>query len=813
MKKIYLLFLTLCAFCSVTHGQTDSAKGIIRGIVTDSASNTALDYVSISLKESGKTEILRSTYTNEKGEFSFSGLILKPYEVLISYVGYQPKTIKVESLSATRPTVNLPKIKLQPSTKQLQEVEVTSQKILVTQDIDKISYDVEADPESKSNTVLDMLRKVPMVTVDADDNIKLKGNSNYKVLINGKASALFARNPKDVLKSMPASSIKKIEVITSPPAKYEAEGIGGIINIITNKDTPGGYNGSVNVGARTPTGFNAGAYLTVKTGKFGASANYGTNSWTSPRNTNNFIRQDLLRNTQFTQTGEGKNTGGNHYGGLQLSYELDSLNLFTGNATLYDGDNDIQMNQQALLESGTTTLQQYLRTNDRNEYWNGHEVGLDYQRGFRRNKEQLLTLSYKFSRNGYGNQVDFTYEPLLNYQKLKGRTDNASNEREHTVQADYVQPFGENNLEVGLKSITRLNDSKYFYDTLNHASGQFINDPKQTNNFDYHQDIYAAYASVTLKKNDWGLKLGSRLEETRINANFSSSETSAQQDYLNLIPSIALSRKLKEMQDLKLSYNQRIERPGLWFLNPYVNRIDVKNISYGNPDLDATTSHNFELAHSTFVKNSSFNTSASYTFTNNSIQQFTTIYPDSAVTTYGNLGREQNLGFSVNTNLNLTDKLNLNLNTSLNYVILNGFLQDKPVQNEGFTAGIFGYGSYKFEKKWRLSANMGYYSRSITLQGRNGGYYFNSLTLTKTFLKDDKATASLWVQSPFQKFRRWESELNDPAFTQTQKGAFQLRRIGISFSYKFGKLKGGIASKKRGIQNDDVKGGKSGGGS
>ena len=809
MKYLFLLLAAL-APCFFAFSQTNS--GVVKGVVTDSVKTAPLSYVTVSLRETGQTTFLKSTYTDEKGVFQFSGLAIKPYEVVISYVGYKPETIKVTNLSATNQTVQLPAIKLQPDARQLKEVEITTQKILVTQDIDKISYDVEADPESKTETVLDMLRKVPMVTVDADDNIQLKGTGSYRVLINGKTSALFVNNPKDVLKSMPASAIKKIEVITNPPAKYEAEGVGGIINIITNKNNPGGYNGSINAGLRAPASYNGNGYVTVKSGKFGLSASGGGNAWWSPENKSEYRRLDKTTGVELTQNGKGKGNGRNRWGNAQVSFELDSLNLFTGSINLYRGNDDNNAVQNVLSEQEGKALQKYRRTDDGSNYWKGQDFSFDYQRGFKNHEEQLLTLSYKRSNNGYGNFSDFAFIPELNYFAQTGKTENNNDETEHTLQADYVQPFGKNTWEMGLKSITRLNNSTYFYALLDENTGQFEIDPSLSNDFDYRQDIYAGYSSLSLKMKDWGVRLGARLEETKIDATFKTSDTAAKQDYFNLIPSVAISRKLKEMQDLKLSYTQRLERPGLWYLNPYVNRIDPKNISFGNPDLDATVSHAFELAHSAFVKTSSLNSSLFYNFTNNAIQEFTTLKGDTSITTYDNLGKEQNLGISVNGNLNLTKKLNLNLNSTVNYVSLKGAVNGKEVTNDGFTFNVFAYAGYKFEKNWKLNGNVGFSSRGVQLQGRSGGYYHSGFTFGKTFMKDDKATINLSINNPFNKTRKWKNEINDPRFFQHQESEFVIRRIGFAFTYKFGQLKGGIAQKKRGIENDDVKGGKSGGG-
>ena len=375
-----------------------------------------------------------------------------------------------------------------------------------------------------------------------------------------------------------------------------------------------------------------------------------------------------------------------------------------------------------------------------------------------------------------------------------------------------MQPFKENTWEMGVKTITRLNNSTYFYALLNENTGQYNVVPSLSNIFDYQQDIYAGYTSVSLKKNDWGARIGARLEETRTDAQFITSDTVARQKYFNLIPSVALTRKLKEMQDLKLSYTQRLERPGLWYLNPYVNRVDPKNISYGNPDLVATRSHAFELAHSAFIKNSSLNSSLFYNFTNNAIQEFTTLHGDTSITTYDNIGKVQNAGINVNGNLNLTKKLNLNLNSVVDFTYLKGAVNGNQITNKGFTTSIFAYAGYKFDKNWKLNANVGFASRGVQLQGRSGGYYHSGFTFGKTFLKNDKATISLSVNNPFNRTRKWKNTIEDPRFSQRQESEFVIRRIGFAFTYKFGQLEGGIAQKKRGIENDDVKGGKSGGG-
>ncbi|QNF32002.1 TonB-dependent receptor [Adhaeribacter swui] len=813
MKQILVvLLLSFSAwFNVVAQDSTPVAPvgtGNIKGIIQDSLKQEPLGYVTVILFETGKKDPVKSTLSRDNGSFELSGLPAKSYQLVLAFVGYQNKKINISPFTSSNSVVDLGKINMSSASKQLKEVEIVTERPLVKQDIDKITYDVDADPESKTLTALDMLRKVPLITIDAEDNIELKGNSNYRVLVNGKTSSLFVRNPKDVFKSMPASSIKNIEVITNPPSKYEAEGVGGIINIITHKKTMGGYNGSLNIGAGQPQSYQVGGYVTAKVKKFGATGNYFFNDYKSPAGRNNLFRRDNANN-QLIQTGENQFQGDYQYAGGELSYEIDTLNLLTANLGFNLGRNSNDLTQKVQNFNSTNTLTQaYDRLNDGNGQWRGFDVGLDYQKTFKRNKEQILTLSYKYNQNGDDSFSDFSLVPVENFTDGRiSKTENKGKTNEQTFQADYVQPIKKQTLEVGVKSILRNSQSDYYYSNLDESTQSYIIDPAQTNSFEYQQDIYAAYTSLSLKKDKWGLKIGSRLEETQINANFKSSDEVVKQDYFNLIPSIALSRQLKGTTSVKASYTQRIERPGLWFLNPYRNQIDPRNISYGNPNLQPATNHAFDVSYSTFVKGSSINGSLFYNFTNESIQQFTTLNGDTAITTFGNIGKNHTVGISLNGNVNITKRLNVNINGSTNYVQLSSILQGKPVENTGFTANVFGYASYRLDKGWRFSANLGVNSPRIMLQGTSASYAYHSFSVNKQLFKGEKGSVNFSISSPFQKNRRWRNEIQDLQFYQVQESYYVMRRFNLSFNYRFGKLQGGIARKKRGIQNDDVKSG------
>ena len=818
MKHFLLVVLLSYGLFFSVRAQAPAGTGVIKGTVIDSTKQEPLGYVTVILTEAGKKDPIKSVLSKDNGSFEITGLTPQSYQLILAFVGYQTKRINLPAFTPDKPAVDLGKILLASASKQLKEVEIVTERPLVKQDIDKITYDVDADPESKTLTALDMLRKVPLITVDADDNIQLKGSGNYKVLVNGKTSSLFVNSPKDVFKSMPASSIKNIEVITNPPAKYEAEGVGGIINIITHKKSIGGYNGSINLGAGQPRSYQVGGYVTAKIKKFGFTGNYFYNDYQQPANRNNLSRENyqytpgqerLLQNI-LTQVGESRFQGSYQYAGGELSYELDTLNLFTGNFGFNRGINNNDLTQQVQNANAAGTITQaYNRLNNGNGNWTGFDIGIDYQRTFKRNKDQIFTLSYKFNQNGNDSYSDFSLVPVLNYNGVVSKTSNEGNTNEQTAQADYVQPIKKHSIEAGVKTILRSSTSDYFYSDFDESARAYVIDPRRTNSFDYQQDIYAGYTSVSLKKDKWGFKAGARLEETKISANFKSSDTFVRQDYFNLIPSVALSRQLKGTTTAKIAYTQRIERPGLWYLNPYRNETDPKNIFYGNPYLEPATSHAFDLSYNTFVNGSSLNGSLFYNFTNESIQQFTTLSAtgDTARTTYGNIGKNHTVGLSLNGNVNITKKFNVNINATSNYIQLSSIINARPVRNEGFTANMFGYASYRFEKGWRASANVGLNSPYIQLQGTSASYAYHSFSVNKTLFKGEKGGISVSVSSPFQKNRRWLNTVEDITFNQRQESYYLMRRYRISFNYRFGKLESGIARKKRGIQNDDVKGG------
>jgi hypothetical protein len=813
MKYTLLLFL-LVATCFCTKAQTVTPKYSIKGIVTDSANNQPMGFATVALKDAVTKQPVKTTLTKDNGSFEFINLANKQYTITLIYVSYHTKTINVPAFKQDGEVVDMGKIVLAPSSGQLKEVSINEAKPLIKQEVDRIAYDVQADPEIKAQSVLDMIRKVPLLSVDANDNIKLKGNGNYKILLNGKESALMAKSPSDVLKSMPATNIERIEVITTPPAKYDAEGLTGIINIITKKNGDQGYNGSINSRFNSVWGPGVNLNLTMKQGKFGLAGFLGYGS--SGTNPNYFGNAQTFSNqASILQEGSNSFTGHNTYGNAELSYEIDSLNLITGSYQSFGGSNNQQATQYTnQLTSAGVSQQQYVLNNTGYNNFNGSDASVNYQMGFKRNKDQLLTLSYKYSCSPNSQFNDNVITASVGTAQTNYQQYNQAGNKEHTVQLDYVQPFNKTlNIEAGGKMILRNNYSDFSTDTLNAVTHIYNTAPLQTNNFNYYQDVYSFYNSYQVKLETWIAKVGLRLEHTDVDADFKSAGAPISKSYDNLIPSVSLQRKFKKTS-LTFGFTQRIQRPGIYQLNPFVDKSNPKFVNTGNPDLKPELNNTFELNFSSFAKNS-FTAGISYAFSDNSIQNVSSSSQQIisgktetvTTTTFQNLGSNKTLGLNLNTNLSPVKNLNISINAQLTHLWLKGNYNGSDYSNDGFGGNVFFNIGYKTKSGYRMAFNGGYFYGDVTLQGRNGDFMYNSYVLGKDFLKNNKATISLVANNPYSKYFHQDSYTNTVNYYQSSyfKGPYQ--SFAVRLNYRFGKLNTNIKQNQRGINNDDTKSG------
>lgn len=807
MTRKFLPLFTLFFAATLSTSFAQDTTHALKGKVVDSVDSNAIAYVTVNIRTDSAA--FKSLVTDAKGEFELAGLNTGNYTATFIAVGYQTKELPIELLDHTA-ELNLGNISLAADAQALDEVVVTASRPIVKQDIDRLTYDVQADPESKILTALDMMRKIPLLSVDGDENVLLQGNSNYRIFINNKPSTMIARNPKDVLKAMPAESIEKIEVITTPPARYESEGLAGIINIITNKNVDNGYRGSANLNYRSPAGGpGVGGSFTLKQGKFGASGYFGGRLSQRPETQSNFERATLGNQPNILfQNGLNDGKSNFTYLGTELSYDIDSLNLITGeigfNLGRFD-NNGSQFSNTSTLEG--SPLQGFSMYNVGKNRWDGYNIGLNYQKGFKRNKEQMFTFSYRFGHDKDGQDNRMRIADRINYEVPDYNQTNNGNQDEHTVQLDYVHPVSKLNIEGGVKGIFRLNSSDFRSANFDETSGAFVEDPNQTNTYENNQYILSVYNSYQYKLEKWGFSAGLRAEQTVVKADFISSDSNVDQNYFNFIPSIAVNHILKQGKTLNLGYTQRVQRPGIWNLNPFVNRSNPNFEYAGNPDLRPVLNNTFNLRYSSFGK-ANINVGMSYSFANNTIQRLINYDEETGISrfTYENIGKDKSLGTNVSINYPITKKLNLNMSGDMSYIWLEGVVDGKATSNSGLRGYMYGGLSYLFEEGWRVNGNFSYSTAYIMLQGQSNSFPYYGISASKDLIKE-KLSISGSVSNPFNKYRNYINDMTGPNFTQSSFFQNYYRSFSMSLSYRFGRLKDEIRKNRRGIKNDDVSGG------
>ena len=825
MKYLYIFIITLI-FNAPLFAQFPGANpqntlvGKITATVIDSATKKPVEYATIALGKTGQTKSINGSLADGKGFFKIENVKAGKYRLTVSFIGYHTKIIDPVETTLSKPDLNLGEIVLSPSNRMLNEVTVTGQANLVENKIDKIVYNAEKDVAIAGGNSTDVLRKVPLLSVDYDGNLSLRGSSNVKVLINGKPSGTMAGNMADALKAIPADQIKSVEVITSPSAKYDAEGTSGIVNIITKKTNLEGISGSVNAGVGTRQ--NSGnANLNVKKGRLTLSGNAGGYySWPQTSKLD-FNKTSTDQSVILTQQGESTTERLATNGSLGADYDINNYNSISSSLKLnwfefsVDGTN-FNSNKFAKI------LSQFNRNTDNKTKVIGYDWNNDYTHKFKK-EGQEISFAFQFTNSNLDNNYnsDFLFPTGSGVQDSTELGVSEAVNKEKTFQIDYTHPFKKVVWEVGVKSILRdiTNDSGV--DVYFPSSNTTTSNPNRNYIYNYNQDVYAGYSTFgfTLAKK-YGVKAGVRFEGTSINgsANSASVIQPIDNDYHNVTPSFVVSRSFKNFQTVKFSYNQRIQRPSLFYLNPFRNSSDPLNASEGNPQLSPEISDNFELNYSTFIKTTIINASVYYRKTSDVIESVVSNYTTESgkpgsLTTYQNVGANNSFGFNFFGSVNPVKPLTLRANLNVNSYDIRLNSQNAGIAGQGdktyFMYNAFASATYLFPKGFTLETFLITNSPRRTFQGKNPSFNMWNLGVKKE-LFNKKGSVGISIIDPFNERKNFKTEINTADFSQRSNFSIPFRSVGVNFSWRFGSLK--VSNKpKRGVKNDDLKQGESGG--
>ena len=801
MKKVkFLLVLVMTMVFSVAMAQ----KTVVKGVLMDKNLGEGEPFATVRIFKQGETTRPVSMFLTDKdGNFSREVNGKGKFNIIFSSVGKEDLSKSIE-LSGNG-TLNLDTIYIKENVNELSDVAIVAQKPLVKMEVDKMSYSVAEDEDAKSSTVLDMLRKVPMVTVDGQDNISVNGSSSFKVYVDGKPNVMFSSNPSLIFKSMPASAVKNIEVVTNPGARYDAEGASGVLNIVMNRmdtkamESMNGYNGTIRVSAGNRS-IGGGAFVSGQQGKFSYSGNLMEN-YSTPGTTDVEMEQKNGDGSILTSAATKVKipfTMGN----VSLGYELDDMSSVnaTFSLTSFNMKND----------GHTTTSQTGGLYGDGFNYVNDMKMrnkktsfsgNVDYQRFFNKERTKSFVLTYqldyspsKMEQNNRFSNTEMAVIDLTNRNSV-----NKEHTTDHTIQADFTTPLGQNNkLSLGSKLMMRRADSDAKYYLAD------VYDERSSMDYLYKNTILAGYSEYTGQWDKLGAKAGLRYEQTWQNVeyrlgqgqNFSTS-------YGSLVPSASLSYTLAPTSNIGLTYNMRISRPGISYLNPYVNRADPNSLSYGNTDLDVEKSHNISLVYNLYSTKLMLNVNVHHNFTDNAIEQYSFFDGTLLNTTYGNIVKRHQTGVNVYANWLLAPKTRIMLNGGLNYNDMRSSVLD--LKNSGWQGNMMAGLQQTMPWDLKLGAYLITSTKSYTLQGWSSGFNILTANLSKSFF-NDKLSVSIQGMLGLSDGGNLKMETYSQGknFLSHQTIKVPMSGFNVSVSYTFGNTKQKAKQHVSRVQNDYI---------
>lgn len=806
MKKTLLVIATLLIIAGNMMGQTTTVKGVL----TDKSSGESEPFATVRVFNAGKTEKPVAMFlTDEEGRFSHEVKGKGKFDIVFSCIGKEDLKQTIEL--GEQDMLDMGTLYIMQNENLLKGVEIVAQKPLVKMEVDKMSYNVAEDEDSKSNTVLDMLRKVPMVTVDGQDNISVNGSSSFKVYVDGMPNPMFSSNPSMVFKSMPATAVKSIEVVTNPGAKYDAEGAAGVLNIIMNRQTPmasqslNGYNGTIRVGVGTKQ-MSGGAFLSGQQGKLSYSANVMT-SYNKPGTTTTEMEQMQDNGVQQLMTSTNDVKTPFTMGSLTLGYQLDPMSNINVTASL---------NSMSMKSTGTTTT-----TMGGSPYGNGFSYGsstdmknkntsfsgsVDYQRFLNQEHTQSLALTYQLTYSPTTTEMTSNFDSsfltsLSSFDLTDRYSENKDKTTNHIFQLDYTMPLGTGKtLSLGskLQLHDATSDAKYYL--------KDVYDPSSSSDYEYSNKILAGYGEFAGNWSKLGAKAGLRYEQTWQDVEYHlGNGQDFSTNYSSLVPTASLQYNLSQGSNLGLSYNMRISRPGISYLNPYVDKTNPIALTYGNPDLDVEKAHNVTLVYNVFSSKLMMNLNLHHNFVDNAISQYSFYDADNLLnTTYGNVVSSHQTGLSGYVNYLITKNTRLFFNGGLNYTDLRS--NTLAQSNNGWTANIMGGVQQTLPWKLQLSAFAIASTKNYTLQGWSGGFNLVTASMSKTLL-NDKLSLSISGMVGLNKGGKLNIESYNKGTNFTAHNNISVPIYGVTFtaSYTFGNTQIMTRQKRQSrIQNDFI---------
>ncbi len=790
--RIPLCLLFLCStyipILLAAPAEIDGGKLI--GKIVEAPANAPVSFATVAILLAKDSTVIDGATADENGVFSLVNVKSGKYLLRITNMGYETKFVSNVQIAPESNLKDLGLIVMTPVSQKLNEVVIKGEKSMIVDDIDKKMITIGKDLLAASNNVSDLLEKLPAVSLDENGNPQVRGKGNVIVLIDGKPSSLYGNDLPTVLQSFPAELIERIDVMTTPSAKYEGEGASGVIDIITKKVKIRGTNGGGRLSYGNRGSANGSGNINYKSGKLGLNASVSAQKrntfWKRRLNRENFASDE---SSFLDQAGKGYNKNKNLFGRVGMNYDLNDKNAIEVgvNYSLDGNNNQSAIANQTSLATGLIT-EQFDRFTNSNGNGNNVSMNFDYRKKFRK-KDHLLVFSANYSVGE--SEGKSLYDQESETETLERHQQNLRNNTNKSLflNSDYTWPLAEKStLEMGVR--TRINKSENtnaFYN-LNSEDGSYAFDPSVSNIFGYQNSIYTGYMTFSQKTDKWGVRAGLRLTDSDQYINQISNNRDFSVHFLTLIPSVALTRKLDESSQVKLNYSRRVQRPEASWLNPFTDISDPRNIQTGNPNLRPEFVHKAEMGYSNYEESGGWGPSLFMDYSNNAITRLRTVDAEGiSLTQYDNVGREMSYGVETDFSQKIGDVVKINASGRIfrSEVVSEAAQIDNRTWSYSGNLNAF----FTLPMDFKASAYVNYEGPRAIAQGNREGVFVANMGIRKDLL-EKKATLSFNVHDIFLS-RAYKSHLSTSTYSQNSLWQQTNRLINLTFQYRFGKISGG----------------------
>jgi outer membrane receptor protein involved in Fe transport len=761
-------------------------KGEMIGKVVDASDNTPAGFATVALMRMDSS-VVSGVTADENGVFLMTNVQPGNYLIRITLLGYDTHYLPNVTMPTEATTTDLGVIPMAPAVQSLNEVVVRAEKTMIVSDIDKKIVNVGKDMLATSNNVSELLEKVPSVSLDENGSPMVRGKGSVVVLIDGKPSTLYGNDVATVLQSFPADLIERIEVMTTPSAKYEGEGASGVIDIITKKTKIRGTSGSLRGSLGSFQNNSGSAYVSYKSGKWAlrASGSAQNRQWYYR---NELDRQNFLSDTTtyFTQRGAGKDQNDNLFGRFGVNYEINTKNNLgiTVNYSQDSGRNRRYNANVTRLESGMV-LESFDRFTNGTSSGNNLSVNMDYRKLFE-NEKQVLTFTANYSEGGSQGESEFDQKSEYPNLVRSQRNTRQGDRQGIFLDSDYTWPISTSStIEVGAR--TRLNRSRNTnaFFTYDSETDEYLFNDNVSNEFGYQDAIHTGYMTFSQKSDLWGVRAGLRLTDATQKIDQISRNQAFSAHFLYLVPSFAITRKLDEETQMKVNYSRRVQRPRADWLNPFTDISDPRNIQSGNPNLTPEYVHKAELGYSQYKEEGGWGPSLFMDYSNNAITRIRTIDAQGiAYSRFDNVGRELSYGFETDFSKKVGEKLKLNASGRVFRSEVVSLLANINNQIWSYSGNLNAF--LELPLAIRASGYLTYDGPRAIAQGIRPGVFVANMGVRKDFF-ERKGTLSVNVQDLLLS-RIYKSELSTDTYVQNSLWQRTNRYVGMTFHYRFGKI-------------------------